>query len=72
MPHDVDVEPLTQGNCLFLEVTFCTNKKNVIGFLVFTDDRGYLSGVDITYDFEKHASLPEDLMTRECDNMQSN
>ncbi|MEJ2115600.1 MAG: hypothetical protein P8X88_06030 [Gammaproteobacteria bacterium] len=70
IPHDVEVEPITQGNGLFLEVAFNTNKEDVMDFLVFTDDRGYLSGVDITYGFEKHTPLPEGLAIRECVHMQ--
>lgn len=69
---DTKLEPLTQGCGLFLEVAFSTNKEDVMDFLVFTDDRGYFSGIDITYGFEGHAPLPEDLTIKECVHMQIN
>ncbi len=72
IPSHISLEPLTQGSGLFFEVAFSTNKDDVMDFLVFTDDRGYFSGIDITYGFEGHAPLPEDLTIRECVHLQSN
>ena len=69
---DADLDPLSQVNGLFFEAAFSTNKDDVIDFLVFTDDQGYLSGVDITYGFANHAPLPEGIIIHECIHSQSN
>ena len=68
---DVYIEPLTEGSGLFYEIAFSTNMDDVIDFLVFTDDRGYFSGVDITYGFANHTALPDGIVLKECVHSQS-
>jgi len=63
---DVSIEPLTEGSGLFYEIAFSTNMDDVIDFLLFTDDRGYFSGVDITYGFASHTALPDGITLKEC------
>ncbi|QMU61779.1 MAG: hypothetical protein GKR92_08750 [Gammaproteobacteria bacterium] len=72
IPSDADLEPLAPGNGLFFEAAFNTNKDDVVDFLVFTDDRGYLSGVDITYGFATHAPIPNGIELHECVHSQFN
>jgi len=51
---------------------FKTNKDDVVDFLIFTDDRGYLSSIEITYGFGTHAPIPNGIELHECVHSQFN
>ena|ERR1017187_9136938 len=61
IPTHVSLPPLQNGNGLFCEIAFKTNFEYELDILLFTDERGYLSGVDVTYGSANHACIPEDL-----------
>lgn len=72
VPDEVNLEPIAQGSGLLFEAAFNTNKEDVVDILVFTDQRGYLSGVEITYGFTGHTPLPEGISIGECIHSQFN
>ena len=64
IPEGVELPRLSNGRCLFAEFTFETNREDVLDFIMFTDERGYLRSVDITYGCSNHAAVPEDIEVR--------
>jgi len=69
---DADLDPLSPGSGLFFEMAFKTNKDDVVDFLVFTDDRGYLSSIEIKYGLGAHAPIPNGIELHECVHSQFN
>jgi hypothetical protein len=57
----MQLPPLCDGRRLFSEFTFNTNLEDVLDFILFTDERGYLRNVDITYGVSNHAPVPDDI-----------
>ena len=61
IPEGTRLPPLSDGRCLFSEFAFETNYEDVLEFILFTDERGYLRSVDVTYGDSNHAPIPEDV-----------
>ena len=61
IPEGVKLPPLNDGRCLFSEFAFNTNYDDVLDFMLFTDERGYLQRVDIMYGYSNHAPVPDDI-----------
>jgi len=61
IPESAQLTPLCDGRGLFSEFMFNTNHEEVLDFILFTDQRGYLRSVDITYGSSNHAPIPEDI-----------
>lgn len=59
VPDDSDVPKLKQGNGLFYEMAFESNFPEEIDVLLFTDERGFLSRVDVTYGATNIGPMPE-------------
>ncbi|WP_143745655.1 hypothetical protein [Massilia sp. KIM] len=56
---DANVPPLNDGQGPFYEMAFTSNFPEEIDMLLFTDERGYLSWVDVTYGAANIAPMPE-------------
>ena len=61
IPENVHLPPLSDGRSLLCEFAFDTNYDDVLDFILFTDERGYLRCVDITYGSSNHAPVPNDI-----------
>jgi hypothetical protein len=61
IPESTQLPPLCDGRCLFSEFTFNTNDEDVLDVILFTDERGYLRSVDITYGVSNHAPIPDEI-----------
>ena len=61
IPAHIALPPLQNRDGLFCEIAFKTNLEDELDMLLFTDERGYISGVDVTYGAANHARVPEDL-----------
>jgi hypothetical protein len=59
---DARVPPLQDGKGLFYELAFASNSTEEIDMLLFTDERGYLSWVDVTYGLSNVGPMPEGLI----------
>ncbi len=59
VPTDVDFLPLQSGAGVFYEVVLSSNFSEEIDFLLFTDERGCLSWVDVTYGACNIEPMPE-------------
>lgn len=62
VPGDAQVTPLQNGKGLFYELAFTSNFPEEIGMLLFTDERGYLSWMDVTYGASNIGPIPEGLV----------
>ncbi|MCC2974613.1 hypothetical protein [Massilia sp. IC2-476] len=49
VPAQATVRPLQEGAGVFYELAFASNHPEEITMLLFTDERGYLSWIDVTY-----------------------
>ena len=59
---EVVLPPLTDANGRsgkFFEIAFESNGGPEIAFLFFVDDRGYLSGIDVTSGAANHGAIPD-------------
>jgi hypothetical protein len=65
VPADVKVPPLQDGKGLFYELAFRSNFPEEIDILIFTDERGYLSWVDVMYGATNIGPVPEGLVPGE-------
>lgn len=61
MAGDVRVSRLQDRKGLFYELAFTSNFPEEIDILLFTDERGYLSWVDVTYGACNIGPVPEGL-----------
>jgi hypothetical protein len=63
IPAQVVLEPIsTPGRSgMFFEIGFESYPGAQLAFLVFTDERGYLSGVDVTCGGANHSPVPDDI-----------
>lgn len=59
VPDDAKVPPLQDGKGLFYEVAFMSNFPEEIDMLLFTDERGYLSWVEVKYGAMNIGPMPE-------------
>jgi hypothetical protein len=59
VPDDAKVPPLQDRAGLFYEVAFTSNFPEEIDMLFFTDERGNLSWVDVTYGGANIGPMPE-------------
>lgn len=57
-----EVSPLQDGSGLFYEVAFTSNLPSEINMLLFTDERGYLRAVDVTYGVENMVPMPDEIV----------
>jgi hypothetical protein len=64
VPLGANALPLQNGKGLFYELTFTSNFPEEINVLMFTDERGYLSWVDVTYGASNIGPMPEDIIPR--------
>jgi hypothetical protein len=64
IPQSRQLTPLCDGRRLFSEFTFNTNFEEVLDVILFTDERGYLRSVDITYGMSNHAAIPVEIEVR--------
>jgi len=53
---------LQAGNGLFYELAFASNFTEEVDMLLFTDERGYLNWVDVTYGPSNTGPMPEGLV----------
>ncbi|WP_090184622.1 MULTISPECIES: hypothetical protein [unclassified Duganella] len=59
VPEDANVLPLQAGAGVFYEVVVSSNFSEEIDLLLFTDDRGCLSWIDVTYGACNIEAMPE-------------
>jgi hypothetical protein len=62
MPADARALPLQEGKGLFYELAFTSNSPEEIHMLLFTDERGYLNRVDVSYGASNIGPVPEGLV----------
>lgn len=62
VPTSVTIPPLQDGTGLFYELAFTSNFPEEIDMLLFTDERGCLSRVDVTYGADNIGPVPEGLI----------
>ena len=62
VPTGVTIPPLQDGTGLFYELAFTSNFPEEIDMLLFTDERGCLSRVDVTYGADNIGPVPEGLI----------
>lgn len=62
VPPDATTPPLQAGRGLFYELAFTSNLTEEIDMLLFTDERGYLNWVDVTYGPSNTGPMPEGLI----------
>src|SRR5450830_183792 len=62
VPEGVPVAPLQSGSGLFCELVFESNLSEEIDILLFTDVRGYLCRVDVTYGAGNHDAMPDNIV----------
>jgi hypothetical protein len=62
VPTGVTTPPLQNGAGLFYELTFMSNFPEEVDMLLFTDERGCLSRVDVTYGTDNIGPVPEGLI----------
>jgi len=53
---------LKEGSGLFCELAFESNYPEEIDILLFTDKRGFLNRVDVTYGAANSGDMPDDIM----------
>lgn len=62
VPSGAMVPRLQDGKGLFYELAFTSNFPDEVDMLLFTDERGYLSWVDVTYGASNIGPMPEGLV----------
>ena len=62
VPTGVTIPPLQDRTGLFYELAFTSNFPEEIDMLLFTDERGCLSRVDVTYGADNIGPVPEGLI----------
>lgn len=68
IPAGVVLEPISRpGRAgMFFEIQFETNAGAELAFLIFSDERGYLSALDVTCGGANHAPVPDDIEVGRC------
>ncbi len=63
IPANVSLEPIAEPGRpgKIFEIVYESNAEAEVAFLIFVDDRGYLSSIDVTCGDGNHASLPDDV-----------
>jgi hypothetical protein len=61
VPDRAGSEPLQGRAGLFCELAFTSNFSEEIDILVFTDDRGFLARVDVTYGYSNIGPMPDEI-----------
>jgi hypothetical protein len=59
--QQANVRPLQEGAGVFYELVFASNYPEEIDILLFTDERGYLNWVDVTYGPATSSLCPTEL-----------
>ena len=62
VPAGAQVTPLQNTSGLFYEVAFASNFAEEIDVLLFTNERGHLCRVDITYGAVNLGAMPEEIV----------
>ncbi|QGZ38094.1 hypothetical protein IP92_01621 [Pseudoduganella flava] len=62
VPVEAKVQRLQDGAGVFYEVAFTSNYPEEIDILLFTDERGNLSWVDVTYGASNIGPMPADIV----------
>ena len=65
IPNSTVLPELQSGNGLYSELAFNTNQDDNLNILIFTDNRGYLGSVDVTYGASNHAPIPDNLVVKD-------
>jgi hypothetical protein len=65
VPQQANVRPLQEGAGVFYELVFASNYPEEIDILLFTDERGYLNWVDVTYGACNVEPVPEGIVLGE-------
>lgn len=61
VPHDTQLQPLTNGSGLYCELAFESNGTEQIDILLFADARGYFAGADVTLGTANVGPMPDNV-----------
>ncbi|MCG2592457.1 hypothetical protein LZ009_06635 [Ramlibacter sp. XY19] len=59
VPVAAELKPLQRSSGLFCEVAFSSNEEEEIDILIFTDERGYFAGADVSYGMANVGPMPD-------------